>query len=55
MNVYTVTVKQGGVTFQTDLPAISSWEAMRQVMAELRVSSAIGLLVSAIKVGGTVE
>ena len=55
MNIYRVTVRSNGVTFQTDLPAISSWEALRQVMAELRVSSAVGLLVSAIKVGRTVE
>ena len=55
MNVYTVTVRQDGKEFKADLPAISSWEAMRQVMAELRIVSTVGLLVSAIKVGGTVE
>ena len=55
MNVYTVTVKQGGVTFQTDLPAISSWEAMRTVMAELKIVSAVGLLVSAVKTGKVVQ
>lgn len=51
MNIYTVTVRLDGKKFQTDLPAISSWEAMRLVLAELRITSAVGLLVSAVKVG----
>ena len=55
MNIYTVKVKQGELVFQTDLPAISSWEAMRQVMAELKIVSTVGLLVSAIKTGRVVQ
>ncbi len=55
MNIYTVKVKQGELVFQTDLPALSPWEAMRLVMEELHLTSAVGLLVSVIKTGRVVK